>query len=73
MTGTLQGKNVLSMEKRPSNLAHDMNNCLMSISGFAELILTADANDPQLKHYAEKIFRQSKRGFGLMQQLKLTE
>jgi signal transduction histidine kinase len=70
MTGTLQAKNVIKMESRPSNFAHDMNNCLMSISGFAELILTANADDPQLKVYAEKIFRQSQRGFGLIQQLK---
>jgi len=70
MAATLEAKKVLQMEGRPSRFTHDMNNCLMSISGFAELILTTNADDPQLKVYAEKIFRQSQRGFGLIQELK---
>jgi len=74
MTGTTgaatQSSKPTRTDQRPRNFTHDMNNCLMSISGFAELILSAGPNDPHLKRYAEKIVRQSQRGFGLVQELK---
>jgi signal transduction histidine kinase/ActR/RegA family two-component response regulator len=64
-----QSQKMEAVGRLAGGVAHDFNNMLAAIQGYAELLLRSLAPEDPLRSHAEQIFKASQRSAGLTQQL----
>lgn len=65
----IQAAKLAAIGEMAAGIAHELNNPMTTVSGFAELILEGQSNDSPIRHELELILRESRRASDVVRRL----